>query len=139
MVDLLNCPFCGGTELYWPHGTDPAIIECGGNGCGARSGVPGEQQESEAIALWNTRTPDPAQIRADALQEAAALMEVAATNCRAAFTYPPRTKEERDYQTAALVHTYARDAILALLDAPLSPTAVDNRPAPDAGTKGQDQ
>jgi len=81
------------------------------------------------------RTPDPAQIRADALREAAALMEVAATNCRAAFTYPPRTKEERDYQTAALVHTYARDAILALIGTPLSPTAVDGSPAPDDGGK----
>ena len=78
---------------------------------------------------------NPAQIRADALREAAALMEVAATNCRAAFTYPPRTKEERDYQTGALIHTYARNAILSLIDTPPSPPAVDGSPAPDAGGK----
>ena len=52
---LKPCPFCGGTDLYWPHGTDPAIIECGGFGCGARSGVPDEQTEAAAIAAWNRR------------------------------------------------------------------------------------
>lgn len=25
---LKPCPFCGGDDLYFPHGTDPAVIEC---------------------------------------------------------------------------------------------------------------
>jgi Lar family restriction alleviation protein len=59
-VELLPCPFCGGVDLYWPHGTDPAVIKCGGkNGCGAESGVQdgedGEQTEALAVAVWNRR------------------------------------------------------------------------------------
>lgn len=53
---LLSCPFCGGTDLYFPHGTDPAIIKCGGkDGCGAESGIPDEQSEAAAVAAWNRR------------------------------------------------------------------------------------
>lgn len=62
------------------------------------------------------RTPDPAQIRADAIREA---ME----------TIMP----------LAILSSYDRKrikaAIRALLATPLSPTAVDNSPAPDAGGK----
>lgn len=50
---LKPCPFCGGDDLYFPHGTDPAVIEC--SGCGARSGVPDDQTEVEASAKWNAR------------------------------------------------------------------------------------
>lgn len=50
---LKPCPFCGGDDLYFPHGTDPAVIEC--SGCGARSGVPDDQTEVEATAKWNAR------------------------------------------------------------------------------------
>lgn len=57
-TELLPCPFCGNMDLYWPHGTDPAVIECGGrNGCGARSGVPDKQTDADAIYLWNRRAP----------------------------------------------------------------------------------
>ena len=59
-MPLKPCPFCGGTDLYWPHGTDPAVIKCGGkNGCGAESGVQsgeyGEQTEAMAIAAMPSR------------------------------------------------------------------------------------
>ena len=60
-----------------------------------------------------SRTPDPAQIRADALREALAIAEYMANrNCMAADV--------------------ARD-LKRLIATPLSPTAVDNSPAPDAG------
>ena len=53
---LLPCPFCGGTDLYWPYGTDPAVVKCGGKGgCGAESGVGDEQTKEAAIAAWNRR------------------------------------------------------------------------------------
>ena len=58
------------------------------------------------------RTPDPAQIRADAIREAADCLR-------------------------GLGYSIAVRAILALIDTPLSPTSVDNSPAPDAGMKGQ--
>jgi len=53
--------------------------------------------------------------RAAALREAAALMTIAAENCRKQFTYPPKTKEQRDYQTGAIIHSNAAAAILALI------------------------
>ena len=58
---------------------------------------------------------DPAAIREAALREAAALMTIAAENCRKQFTYPPKTKEQRDYQTGAIIHSNAAAAILALI------------------------
>ena len=76
--------------------------------------------EAFCEVLWNnafqagfreaTRTPDPAQIRADAIREAADHLRWLG------WSLPAR-------------------AILALLDTPLSPTAVDGSPAPDAGGK----
>ena len=68
----------------------------------------------EIVAAWNHRTPDPAQIRADALREVAqmaidGLLPIISGECA--------------------------DAILALIDTPLSPTAVDGSPSPDAGGK----
>ena len=60
--------------------------------------------------LETTRTPDPAQIRADAIREAADHLRWLG------WSLPART-------------------ILALLATPLSPTAVDGSPAPDAGGK----
>jgi len=59
---------------------------------------------------WNTRTPDPAQIRADAIRKAA------------------------DHLRNIGWSAPASD-ILALLATPLSPTSVDGSPAPDAGGK----
>ena len=73
-VELLPCPFCGGTDLYWPHGTDPAVIECGGkNGCGARSGVQDEQTEARAAAAWNRRAPSPCDQACSAMLGSAAV------------------------------------------------------------------
>ena len=70
--------------------------------------------------LHNRRTPDPAQIRADAIRDLAEIIR----DWRNSI---PMTGEE------------CANAILALLATPLSPTAVDDSIAPDAGTKGQDQ
>ena len=54
-------------------------------------------------------------IGAKLMQErAAALMETASENCRDNFTYPPKTKEQRDYQTGAIIHSNAAAAIRAL-------------------------
>ena len=53
-------------------------------------------------------------IGAKLMQErAAALMETASENCRDNFTYPPKTKEQRDYQTGAIIHSNAAAAIRA--------------------------
>ena len=78
-------------------------------GAGYRANLT-EKGKRYARSIYNTRTPDPAQIRADALREAA--------DCLRGLGYgtAPRT-------------------ILALLDTTLSPTAVDVSPAPDAGGK----
>lgn len=51
---------------------------------------------------------------AAAYEKAAALMEIAAENCKAGFTYPPKTQEHRDYQTGAIAHFHAAKAIRAL-------------------------
>ena len=54
-------------------------------------------------------------IGAKLMQErAAALMETASENCRDNFTYPPKTKEQRDYQAGAIIHGNAAVAIRAL-------------------------
>ena len=54
-------------------------------------------------------------IGAKLMQErAAALMETASENCRDNFTYPPKTKEQRDYQAGAIIHGNAAAAIRAL-------------------------
>ena len=47
-------------------------------------------------------------------ERAAALMETASENCRDNFTYPPKTKEQRDYQAGAIIHGNAAVAIRAL-------------------------
>lgn len=83
------------------------------NGAGYRANLT-EKGKRYARAIYSTRTPDPAQIRADALREAAQAAHDATTHPSA----------------------YAcKAAILALLATPLSPTAVDGSPAPDAGGK----
>ena len=60
--------------------------------------------------------------KVEAWKEAAALMDLAAANCRAQYTYPPKTKEQRDYMTGAIVHGNAATAILALIDKDAEPT-----------------
>lgn len=50
-----------------------------------------------------------------AMQTAAAgLMQSASTKCRENFTYPAKTKEQRDWQTGAIIHAFAATAILDL-------------------------
>lgn len=66
--------------------------------------------------LHNRRTPDPAQIRADAIRELAEIIR----DWRNSI---PMTGEE------------CANAILALIDTPLSPPAVDGSPASDTGGK----
>lgn len=73
------------------------------------------QLQAKIRAIPRAPAPDPAAIREAALREAAALMEVAAENCRKQFTYPPKTKEQRDYQTGAIIHSNAAAAILDLI------------------------
>ena len=67
---------------------------------------------------------DPAQIRADAIREAASIAR-------------DHTPEKHSGMTLAS-HVTGRaieTAILAILATPLSPTAIDGSPAPDAGSK----
>ena len=45
---------------------------------------------------------------------AAELMQSASAKCRENFTYPAKTKEQRDWQTGAIIHANAATAILAL-------------------------
>jgi|26BtaG_2_1085354.scaffolds.fasta_scaffold10234_3 hypothetical protein len=52
--------------------------------------------------------------RDEALEEAANLMRTAAENCRKEFVYPPKTQDQRDYQTGAILHSNAAKAIATL-------------------------
>ena len=60
-TELLPCPFCGGIN----------IIHCSHHmychACGADGPDADSQHESEAIAVWNTRTPQPTQAQAGAV------------------------------------------------------------------------
>ena len=73
-----------------------------------------KKPDSVARFIREDCTPDPAQIRADAIREIAQ---------RAVDGLLP------------LISGECANAILALIDSPLSPTAVDTSPAPDAGGK----
>ena len=109
--ELKPCPFCGGALDYaepvtYVHTIGKCILS-------------GRNFKAGYIGQWNRRAPDPAQIRADALREAAA--KLAEIYDRGLLSWP-------QYQRAIA-------SILALLDTLLSPTAVDGSPAPDAGGK----
>lgn len=88
------------------------------------------------------RTPDPAQIRADALREVLAIAQEAVAR-RIAQIEEERKKPAFNIDVPQMMRWGAgklqaeqiADEIRALIDAPLSPTAVDNSPAPDAGGK----
>ena len=109
-VELKPCPFCG-AKLH-VNGTPitrdiKTVVHTSGD-C-ILSGhnwwfVP------RFIDPWNRRTPDPAQIRADALRDALAALS-----------------------DAGYGSSVAAWVILALIDTPPSPTAVDVSPAPDDG------
>lgn len=78
-------------------------------------------------AAWNRRTPDPAQIRADALRELCDDLLHLGDD----LTYFPALAEHN-------LHIKAYDIgsrLFSLIATPLSPPAVDNSPAPDAGGK----
>lgn len=74
------------------------------------------------------RTPDPAQIRADALQELCDDLLHLGDD----LTYFPALA----YHNLHIKAYDIRSRLFALIDLPLSPTAVDGSPAPDAGGKG---
>lgn len=115
--ELKPCPFCGGE---WRRG--PYDVHCYGTEFNRHTMVVLRYDEA------NLRTPDPTQIRADAIREALALPRYEPD-----FTENLGDRSEMkpdphgDWISAA--------AILALLDTPLSPSAVDGSPAPDAGGK----
>ena len=90
--ELKPCPFCGAELIIGKQ----RIASCKTEGCAVQHrGV--DLDYPKHIAAWNTRTPDPAQIRADALREAA------------------------DHLRGLGYNTAVR-TILSLLDTPLSPT-----------------
>ena len=83
-----------------------------------------KKPDSMARFIREDCTPDPARIRADAIREAAALIHRIADGYAAGG------------DNAIACGLYLTEGnVLALLDTPLSPTAVDNSPAPDAGGK----
>lgn len=141
-LELKSCPFCGAELIIGKQ----RIASCKTEGCAVQHrGV--DLDYPKHIAAWNRRTPDTAQIRADALREALGnaattiknLVEVMATpdqqqccdgrmcGCRGSTVY-----QEAEYCALQDVA-----AIAALLDATLSPTVVDGSIAPDAGGKGE--
>ena len=79
-----------------------------------------------------TAPADPAQIRADALREAAVVLN-AQYKRALALSDKDLCHDGKSYAAAA--YGWAEQAILALIDLPLSPPAVDTSPAPDAGGK----
>ena len=53
MIDLLPCPFCGGSDIR-VNGSRSSFVQCGG--CGAESRA--EDDDRAAIAAWNGRADD---------------------------------------------------------------------------------
>lgn len=140
--ELKPCPFCGAVmEPYGDHAQHP------GDDCVLSQMIIFDDAYDE----WNRRTPDPAQIRADALREAmervkeisslasvlVQLVTALADECEAdlddvvmSVRIMPEGREVAEVSAADIIAK-----VHAMIDAPLSPTAVDNSPAPDAGGK----
>ena len=132
-LELKPCPFCGGALDYaepvtYVHTIGKCILS-------------GRNFKAGYIGQWNRRTPDPAQIRADALREAiwAAFIAGVGQGSDEATAYEWGTAPQQSRQQAFddFMADWNEDIayLRALLDTPLSPTAVDNSPAPDAGGK----
>lgn len=139
-IELKLCPFCGGDAIrhnlpddeYGNSGGD--VIEC--SACLASSQVEFGFKEN-LVSAWNRRTPDPAQIRADALR---------AAGREYILEHVMETDWHRQGRHSAIRGMMVRMGLYAELEAaideaiaesatPLSPTAVDGSPAPDAGSK----
>ena len=162
--ELKLCPFCGSELIIGKQ----RIASCKTEGCAVQHrGV--DLDYPKHIAAWNRRTPDPAQIRADALREALKpllnlvdefvtatwhLLDNSETSGPAddptiAVWQPDFDEVSKlldrceGLPSGSTEHMTAGEllvsSILALIDAPLSPPAVDNSPAPDAGGNGSVQ
>ena len=107
-------------------------------GAGYRANLT-EKGKRYARAIYSTRTPDPAQIRADALREAiwAAFIAGVSQGSDEATAYEWGTTPQQSRQQAFddFMADWNEDSayLRSLIDAPLSPPAVDTSPAPDAG------
>jgi len=108
--ELKPCPFCGDAMELWDFNTHARHIDSDRK-CPLAS-------HAIRIEAWNRRTPDPAQIRADAIREAAAVDWSHGTDV---FDKAPEflTPWQRGLVAGQIA---MRAAILALLDTPLSPT-----------------
>lgn len=77
--EIKACPFCGGKHMTqtvsfsdgYQEG-DPVYLKC--RECHSRTGM--WDKQSEAIAAWNRRTPDPAQFMDDVEVLVGALAEI---------------------------------------------------------------
>jgi len=140
--ELKPCQFCGDIPVSISRGMagQPRWQHPNNDHCPISGYLLGGETFTEA---WNRRTPDPAQIRTDALREAVKLPEIAAmveyykanrAVQRTGLFYA--TEEQfRRQSRAELDADEAISALDALIATPLSPTAVDGSPAPDAGGK----
>ena len=136
-LELKSCPFCGAELIIGKQ----RIASCKTEGCAVQHrGV--DLDYPKHIAAWNRRTPDTAQIRADALRAALAIAQEAVAR-RIAQIEEERKKPAFNIDVPQLMRWGAgklqaeqiAGEILALIDTPLSPPAVDTSPAPDAGGK----
>ena len=70
MIDLLPCPFCGGSDIR-VNGSRSSFVQCGG--CGAESRA--EDDDRAAIAAWNRRADDWQPSWGDLVAEAQKIVE----------------------------------------------------------------